>query len=306
VSCSAILGISDPVDEGAAPTTDGSVDGGGVLDGVVGDGRADSGGVDSRVSDGTPGDGGDSFATPPDTTPVETSVDCAASADGILCALSPRAICLHGTCQVSRCGDGFTDDGRSEECDDANFVDGDGCDGDCKFSCNSSDVGKTCGLAYCTPKTCSGHACVAGASPCGPPPLTCDTVHCDEASRSCPVSLTDADGDGHGPSSSPAAAPCNDCNDADPDTFGGQTKWFTSPRAGGGFDYDCSGVEEPEFTDSGSCDYDPVTMACDFTPGWAGGTPACGVTGDTIAGCIYKGISAECTPTIGSRVEACH
>src|SRR5439155_1124902 len=79
--------------------------------------------------------------------------------------------------------------------------------------------------------------CVAGASPCSPPPVSCETVTCDEASHTCPTKLTDVDGDGHGPSSTPVAAPCDDCDDVDKNAFPGQTKYFTAARVGGGFDY---------------------------------------------------------------------
>ena len=36
-----------------------------------------------------------------------------------------------GTCELSRCGDGFVDEAAGERCDDANLVDGDGCSASC-------------------------------------------------------------------------------------------------------------------------------------------------------------------------------
>ena len=283
-SCTAILGISDPVDEGA----------------------------DTGTTDSTPSEAGDSVTTtlpdttPVDTTPVETSVDCGAAADGTECGAAPRAICLHGTCQVSRCGDGFVDGVRKEECDDGNGVNGDGCDTDCAYSCNSTLApSKTCGTSYCAPKTCSGHACVGAASPCGAPSVSCKKVSCDEGSRSCPETLIDGDGDGHGPASSPVASPCDDCDDANANAFPGQTKFFTSPRAGGSFDYDCDGAETPESTATGSCDLDPVSGACNFAAGWDGSVPACGAAGDVLVSCLFRSTSSTCDPSIVSKTQGC-
>lgn len=56
-------------------------------------------------------------------------------------------------------------------------------------------------------------------------------------------SLCDEDDDKH-----PAAA-CggDDCDDHDPLVHPQQTDWFETERASGGFDYDCSKVEEHEF-----------------------------------------------------------
>ena len=76
-----------------------------------------------------------------------------------------RDICRMGTCVASRCGDGFTDMGGGEQCDDANTTEGDGCDNDCTFSCAMSadcDDGRICnGAETCNTTT---HVCAAGTN----------------------------------------------------------------------------------------------------------------------------------------------
>ena len=88
--------------------------------------------------------------------------------DGTPCGISTdrRELCLGGTCRESVCGDLFVDAGADvpEECEDGNAVDGDGCDGDCTFSCHTDDE---CGdIEICNgTETCdtgSTHACQAG------------------------------------------------------------------------------------------------------------------------------------------------
>jgi cysteine-rich repeat protein len=299
-SCTAILGISDPIDEGASDV-DGAIDEG-ALDSGAPDVHVDTGAVDSIATD-SPFDTTDAMDTSVDTVP-EAGVDCGTSADGTVCAATPRSICLKGTCSASRCGDGFADKPAGEECDDGNATNGDGCDVDCTYSCASiAKPAKTCGGGtFCVPKTCSVHTCVVGASPCKAP-SSCQTVTCDDATSSCPVALIDKDGDGHGPASSPVAAPCDDCDDTDVNTFPGQTLWFTTPRLAGGFDYDCDGVEEKERPTIGECA--PSGGVCTFTPGWASGAVAgCGATDYYLTTCTP--VSTACSYTTPKKTQGCH
>lgn len=67
-------------------------------------------------------------------------------------------ICKGGSCVDAVCGDGIVS--GTEECDDGNVVNGDGCDS-CKFSCKSTD----------TARNCSGGDACAGTSTCD------DTTH---------------------------------------------------------------------------------------------------------------------------------
>src|SRR5438128_1973730 len=87
-ACTAVLGISDPIDEGALPAADvGSSDGDALVSPDT------DGGNDSASPDGA------TVEAPTDTTQVESSVDCATLDDGTPCATTPRAICLKGLCE---------------------------------------------------------------------------------------------------------------------------------------------------------------------------------------------------------------
>ena len=77
--------------------------------------------------------------------------------DGSACGTGK--ICIMGGCVDDICGDGFVN--SMEECDDANSVDGDGCDS-CKFSCASDDPTRDCSnLDPCVGTTCDDttHMC---------------------------------------------------------------------------------------------------------------------------------------------------
>jgi cysteine-rich repeat protein len=90
------------------------------------------------------------------------------------------------------CGNGFLDPG--EECDDGNNMDGDGCDGDCTYSCqadNDCDDG-----IPCTDNLCDlvAHQCTfpvsAAETLCRPPAGSCDIEErCDGGSTACPADL---------------------------------------------------------------------------------------------------------------------
>ncbi|MBK9264794.1 MAG: DUF4215 domain-containing protein [Polyangiaceae bacterium] len=67
--------------------------------------------------------------------------------------------CIAGVCSSDVCGDLFVS--MSEECDDGNIANGDGCD-NCKFSCLSSDPARDCtSLDPCVATTCDDatHTC---------------------------------------------------------------------------------------------------------------------------------------------------
>ena len=84
---------------------------------------------------------------------------------------------------------------------------------------------------------------------------------CDEIDSDCDGDLVDGepdlDGDGvpdcvdmdaDGDGVEGVLGSGDDCDDADADVFLGQTAFFTIPRAGGSWDYDCDGVETVELT----------------------------------------------------------
>jgi cysteine-rich repeat protein len=113
-------------------------------------------------------------------------------AEGQVCNESPRRICISGTCQNSICGDGFMDPVLGEECDDGNTTNGDGCDGDCTYSCHvdfDCDDGLACTGEHCntTLHTCenpvrgSGTVCRPAAGPCDVEEV------CDGVNGACPA-----------------------------------------------------------------------------------------------------------------------
>jgi cysteine-rich repeat protein len=82
-----------------------------------GDGDGDPGDGDPGDGDGEPGDG--------DGEPGCGELGCPCSGD----SCDPGLACVSGTCKETLCGDGVVE--GDEECEDANAVDGDGCDNDC-------------------------------------------------------------------------------------------------------------------------------------------------------------------------------
>lgn len=117
------------------------------------------------------GPGIDAPAEMEDAGPPPTA--CTGRPDGTFCdieGLLDREICVDGVCVVSSCGDGFSDTrtghpsgiAPSEQCDDGNATEGDGCEVDCTFSCESAadclDDTETCnGVPTCG----AMHACTS-------------------------------------------------------------------------------------------------------------------------------------------------
>lgn len=90
------------------------------------------------------------------------------------------------------CGDGLLDPG--EECDDGNTTDGDGCDGDCTYSCHDAtdcDDGLACSIDGCVEavvgRRCD-HALASAGTPCRPAAGPCDLEEvCDGVTSDCPA-----------------------------------------------------------------------------------------------------------------------
>ncbi|MBI5487551.1 MAG: DUF4215 domain-containing protein [Deltaproteobacteria bacterium] len=82
--------------------------------------------------------------------------------DGIPCGA--EQVCIGGVCGGGACGDGIPQLARGEECDDGNDLDGDGCDGDCTWSCgidtDCDDLFLCDGVETCDT---TGHVCEPGA-----------------------------------------------------------------------------------------------------------------------------------------------
>ena len=129
-----------------------------------------------------------------------TCEDGEALAEGDACDAdmdeATRDLCVEDACAATRCGDGYADAMREEECDDGNDVLGDGCD-DCRFTCDdASDCddadecngAEACSAAHvCTSGTAleEGAACAGGTGTCASGsclPRSCATdADCDDA-----------------------------------------------------------------------------------------------------------------------------
>lgn len=205
-------------------------------------------------------------------------------------------ICMDGACAESSCGDGVPDFGNGEDCDDGNSVAGDGCEGECSFTCatdaDCTDGDNCDGTDICHPIT---HVCIVE------PPLTCDDANACTvdscAANMCSHAPLDADGDGVFPEAGGCGGDCADHNGA---VFPGASGFATDPYCTEAscppgvlsFDYNCDGVEEAELlTLAGTCTVLP-DASCSGD-GWILRVPGCGELGD----------QRQCTPNAG-RCEA--
>lgn len=164
-------------------------------------------------------------ASTKDDVEIEETANCADKADGFPCGAAQ--ICLNQECVVSECGDGFLDTSSGEQCDDGNSVQGDGCELDCRFSCQENadcqDDSFCNGEERCI-EAGFGKLCVPSAAP-----LNCDlgescTLYScndeaealEEACVAEPIDTDlakcwrDADGDGY-----PTFAIDSDCDEDD-------------------------------------------------------------------------------------------
>lgn len=82
-------------------------------------------------------------------TAAHICVQSTSAPDGTDCALMSQ--CRAGACALFGCGDGAV--AAPEQCDDANLIEGDGCDNDCTFSCEAAadcDDGNACTGDVCS------------------------------------------------------------------------------------------------------------------------------------------------------------
>lgn len=175
--------------------------------------------ADSSTSESDGSSGDESMGVPGGSETESESTgsdDCALSFDGTPCG--NLQICLTGVCVASECGDGFVDEARGEKCEDGNVIDGDGCESNCQWTCDSDDDcddNDICtGIEVCTvDHTCSN-----------PPDLRCDdgnpcTADSCDPILGCLSTLIDGDGDGYAPESLGACGAGTrggDCDDTDP------------------------------------------------------------------------------------------
>lgn len=226
-----------------------------------------------------------------------------------------------------RCGN-RTREG-SEECDDGNTDDTDGCTSECQFTCHTADD--------CSPPPqCQRAVCVRGGTGriCGRENVdggTCDDRnpcttgdHC--AGGSCvatgtlPVWYRDSDDDGYGVDTvttcaetrpSGYASTAGDCCDSDSDVYPGASEWHDrayscsgDPVGSPSWDWDCSGGVERQYPLCVRCGAGSSTN-CTEMSGWlvsgTGGSvscevPDCGGWG-TLVSCRWSSRMGMCMPS---------
>lgn len=132
----------------------------------------------------------------------------------------------------------------------------------------------------------------------------CTRDNCAGFVRTCTHRLTDGDGDGE---AAKTLGACGlDCNDGDKNVFSKQDNYFATPYAvaplPSSYDYNCDGIEEPEFVGTGKCAL--VGATCTLTAGWTTATPPpCGRVGKWLAACAKT--SLGCLPNQVDRTQAC-
>ena len=151
----------------------------------------------------------------------------------------------------------------------------------------------------------------------------CDTVdnNCDGQideinAVDCVLYHIDDDGDGYGDptyyqcqcaaDSTYVTADASDCYDANALAKPSQLSYFTTDRGDGSYDYNCDGIQSPEFTGSGSCSW---SNWCNLSSaGWEGSTPSCGATGkymSTNSHCEYDCLGFCCDEDGYTATQSC-
>jgi hypothetical protein len=101
-----------------------------------------------------------------------------------------------------------------------------------------------------------------------------------------------------------------DCDDGNSDARPLQGSWFSTPRAGGSYDYDCNGNAEQRYTAvAGACELIISLNICSSpAAGYVGSVPACGASGTWATGCElrfgFDGIGCFRSGT-SSRTQEC-
>ena len=184
-------------------------------------------------------------------------------------------VCRGSDCVPEGCGDGNLDM-VSEQCDDGNDIEGDGCDADCTFSCTlpaDCNDGNMCNGE----ETCSNNACVPGtALDCMEDADPCTMAVC-VPETGCAQQVIDNDGDGF--ASTDIDMSCGDCDDTNDLIYAGAVE-----ICGDGLDNNCSGDNSDEtpilwYADCDADGYAPMgateRMACD-KPATTAAVTGCG------------------------------
>ena len=218
---------------------------------------------------------------------------------GGACVGPPNAA---ATCGEGICG--FVCDPGFADCDRV-------ADNGCEASLSSPGHCGACDAACALTAAISG--CVDGGcviAACVGDLLDCDGVDANGCEAVGVVAYPDDDRDGEGAASALPMHVCEigtgfsdsnrDCDDRDARAFPGQTVFFATAAAGGGFDFDCDTRALPRWTDTRLCISGPMCMIVD--PGWDIAVPGCGVAGDWVTDCTG---GAPCTLASTRRTQEC-
>jgi hypothetical protein len=138
----------------------------------------------------------------------------------------------------------------------------------------------------------AGDALAANLADGAPPSTVGDASSGDAAIDPC-----DQDGDGHKAMGLTCGG--DDCCDADPNAYPGQTAYFTTPTACGGYDYDCDGVATPQY---GMANCQSSVLSC--SGDGFNQITACGVEA-SFSVCASSGLLSPCTASVGTLTQAC-
>jgi len=222
--------------------------------------------------DGNPCDGTETCGTDRclEGSPAPDGTSC--DADGVA---TTNDYCAAGLCSPGRCGDGVTDPAASEDCDDGNSTNGDGCDA-CRYSC-------TAAAACDDANECNGtEACDTGSHACtGGTPLM-DGSDCDGAIGLCTAGTCL-------PRSCTAPEECDDGN------LCTGTEACTAMACAAGTPLDCDDVvpcTEDRCDPAAGCSHRLIDM--DFDGHAPASLGACGDDCNDMARSVYPGAPDGC------------
>lgn len=139
----------------------------------------------------------------------------------------------------------------------------------------------------------------------------CNGIADDEGASGCTVYYRDTDGDGYGaaeaacycePTGAYTSTLSTDCYDSNSSAYPGVPGWFSSHRGDGSFDWNCDGVQQKEWSGTGSCGGWP---SCGGSEGWAGSEASCGTTGSYQIDCELDDIF-WCSEDYEARLQRCN
>lgn len=163
-------------------------------------------------------------------------------------------------------------------------------------ACTFPDVGFKSGVGGQGTATASGSGGQAASSAASSSAGTGGSLPCGDAGP------CDCDGDGDR-AESPACGG-GDCNDHDP-LVSSKQKGFFVDAGSHGYDYNCSGGDEFEITQTLDC---KSLLSCDtMTVKWQGSVPGCGVPG-TYGKCttVSMPVPACAESLMGTKRQGCH